>query len=84
MNVFETYREQITAAEASAQMAEKMRSLARSDIVTGLANRVGLKHDIAELLRTLPEGHKLAMFWIDLDRFKEINDTLGHTVGARC
>ncbi len=82
-NVFRTLREQIIAAEASAQMAERMRDLARTDVVTGLANRAGLNHDMAEMLMALPQGGKLAMFWLDLDRFKEINDTLGHPIGDK-
>jgi diguanylate cyclase (GGDEF)-like protein len=82
-NVFRTLREQIIAADASAQMAYKMRDLARTDVVTGLTNRAGLDNDAAEMLMRLPADQKLAMFWIDLDRFKEINDTLGHTVGDK-
>jgi diguanylate cyclase (GGDEF)-like protein len=82
-NVFRTLREQIIAADASAQMAEKMRELARTDVVTGLTNRAGLNTDMVEMLMVLPANQKLAMFWIDLDRFKEINDTLGHPVGDK-
>src|SRR5690606_4685809 len=83
LSVFRTLRDQIVAAEASAQMAERMRELARSDSVTGLLNRGGLAADAHELLARLPEARKLALFWIDLDRFKEVNDSLGHPVGDR-
>ena len=83
MNIFRTYRDQIAAADASAEMAEKMRVLARTDVVTGLTNRAGLNHDAVEMLMALPERRKLAMFWLDLDRFKEVNDVLGHPVGDR-
>ncbi|MEO6386733.1 MAG: EAL domain-containing protein [Croceibacterium sp.] len=83
MNVFRTLKEQIFAAEASAQMADRMRELARTDVVTGLANRAGLNHDMAEMLMVVPETQKLALFWLDIDRFKEINDTLGHPVGDK-
>ena len=55
--------------------------LARTDVVTGLSNRAGLNNDAVEMLMRLPDDQKLAMFWIDLDRFKEVNDTLGHPVG---
>jgi diguanylate cyclase (GGDEF)-like protein len=82
-NVFSTLKEQILAADASAQMAEKMRHLARTDVVTGLANRAGLNHDAVEMLMALPEKRRLALFWLDLDRFKEVNDVLGHPVGDR-
>jgi len=83
MTVFRTLKEQIFAAEASAQMAERMRELARTDVVTGLVNRAGLNHDMVEMLMVLPEERKLALFWLDLDRFKEVNDTLGHPIGDK-
>jgi diguanylate cyclase (GGDEF)-like protein len=82
-SIFEVMRTSIDAAEASAQMADKMRELARTDVVTGLTNRAGLNEDAVEMLMRLPDDQKLAMFWIDLDRFKEINDTLGHPVGDK-
>jgi len=81
LNLFHTLREQIFAADASAAMAEQMRELARTDIVTGLLNRGGLNHALVEQLMRLPAEGKLAMFWLDLDKFKEVNDTLGHGVG---
>jgi len=81
MNVFHVLREQILAADTSANLAEQMREQARTDVVTGLLNRAGLNHDLVELLMRLPNGCKLALFWLDLDRFKEVNDTLGHAIG---
>jgi diguanylate cyclase (GGDEF)-like protein len=83
MTVFRTLKEQILAAETSARMAERMRALARTDVVTGLVNRAGLNHDMVEMLMVLPEDRKLALFWLDLDRFKEVNDTLGHPIGDK-
>jgi diguanylate cyclase (GGDEF)-like protein len=83
MNVFRTLREQINAADASARLAEKMRLLARTDVVTGLVNRAGLNHDMVEMLMALPPDQKLGLFWLDLDKFKEVNDTLGHPVGDK-
>jgi diguanylate cyclase (GGDEF)-like protein len=82
-NVFHTYKEQIIAADASARMAEKMRDLARTDVVTGLSNRAGLNHELVEKLMSMRDQAKLALFWLDLDKFKEVNDTLGHPVGDR-
>jgi diguanylate cyclase (GGDEF)-like protein len=81
LNVFKVLREQILAADAAEKLAEKMREQARTDVVTGLLNRAGLNHELVEQLMTLPAGKKLAIFWLDLDRFKEINDTLGHAIG---
>jgi diguanylate cyclase (GGDEF)-like protein len=81
MNVFHVLREQIIAADTSAKMADQMREQARTDVVTGLLNRAGLNHELVEQLMRLPNGCKLALFWLDLDRFKEVNDTLGHAIG---
>ncbi len=81
--LFRTLRDSIGAAETSAQLADKMQHLARTDIVTGLANRAGLNNAMVERVAGLPKDRILALFWLDLDRFKEVNDLLGHPVGDR-
>ena len=81
MNVFKILRDLISAAETSAQLADKMQHLARTDVVTGLANRAGLNHAMVEMLMEVEEDSRFALIWIDLDRFKEVNDLLGHPVG---
>ncbi|MGE3690958.1 MAG: putative bifunctional diguanylate cyclase/phosphodiesterase [Novosphingobium sp.] len=83
VNVFRTLRNSIAAAETSARLAERMQTLARSDVVTGLLNRAGLNHFLVERLAALAPGDKLALFWMDLDRFKEVNDALGHQLGDK-
>ncbi|MFO0752068.1 MAG: EAL domain-containing protein [Thermodesulfovibrionales bacterium] len=66
------------------RMEEEIRHLAHHDSLTGLPNRL-LFMDI--LRKELAHAHrsrkKLAVFFLDLDRFKYINDTLGHDVGDR-
>jgi len=61
---------------------ERIRQLAYFDGLTGLPNRTlfydRLKHELAQAKRY---KHKVALLFIDLDRFKEINDTLGHDAG---
>jgi diguanylate cyclase (GGDEF)-like protein len=83
LNVFRVLRNSVAAAETSARLAERMQVLARTDVVTGLLNRAGLNHHLVERLMELPPGAKLALCWLDLDRFKEVNDTLGHQTGDR-
>lgn len=80
-SIFRVMRTSIAAADTSAKLADQMREQARTDVVTGLLNRAGLNHELVEQLMSMPAGCKLALFWLDLDRFKEVNDTLGHAIG---
>jgi len=83
LNIFRVLRDSIASAETSARLADRMQVLARTDVVTGLANRAGLNHSMVETMMGLEEEATLALIWIDLDRFKEVNDLLGHPVGDR-
>ncbi|MDE2406135.1 MAG: EAL domain-containing protein [Sphingomonadales bacterium] len=83
LSTFRVLRDSIAAAETATRLADKMQHLARTDVVTGLFNRAGLNHHLVERVTALRPAQKLALFWLDLDRFKEVNDTLGHQVGDR-
>jgi diguanylate cyclase (GGDEF)-like protein len=64
------------------QMEERLHSLARTDHLTTLPNRFLLDERFASgIAQSRREGSLLAMMMIDIDRFKNINDTLGHGVG---
>ncbi|MCK0128042.1 EAL domain-containing protein [Erythrobacter sp. F6033] len=82
-NIFNVLRDSIASAETSAKLADRMKILARTDVVTGLANRAGLNHAMVETMMSIDDDSHLALIWIDLDRFKEVNDLLGHPVGDR-
>ncbi|MGK5023804.1 EAL domain-containing protein [Janthinobacterium sp. RB2R34] len=64
------------------QAQEKLDHLAHHDPLTALPNRL-LFHDRLQhaLLRAARDGEQLAILFIDLDRFKNVNDTLGHHIG---
>lgn len=82
-NLFKVLRDSVAAAETSAKLATEMQVLARTDVVTGLANRAGLNHAMIESTMSITSDRRMALFWIDLDRFKEVNDLLGHPIGDR-
>lgn len=60
---------------------ESVHRLAMFDPVTGLANRTNFRRGCERLLTTLPPDSRAALLFIDLDRFKAVNDTLGHAAG---
>jgi len=63
---------------------ERIHFLAHHDALTGLANRHSFESRLEQALLTAQrEQARLAVLFIDLDRFKTINDTLGHPVGDR-
>ena len=54
---------------------------AEIDNLTGLLNKITFENLCSEYLETLPDDKKAALFVIDLDHFKEANDTHGHQFG---
>ena len=73
---------QIAAAIERKQVETRLQYIARHDLLTDLPNRA-LFHDRlhAALARARSTRERLALLYIDLDRFKRVNDTFGHTTG---
>lgn len=64
------------------QARMQLEAVAHYDSLTGLANRSMLDNLLERSIRTARRNRKrLAIMFIDLDRFKEVNDTLGHAAG---
>ncbi len=62
----------------------RIRYLARYDTLTKIPNRMQFQHLLQQALaRAARGGYSVALLYIDLDRFKEVNDTFGHAAGDR-
>jgi len=62
----------------------RIRYLARYDALTKIPNRMQFQHLLQQAIaRSRRSGHGVAMLYVDMDRFKEVNDTFGHASGDR-
>ena len=67
---------------AARELSQKLARLALHDNLTDVPNRALLNDRLAQAIeRARRGGHSVALLYVDLDRFKHINDTLGHAVG---
>ncbi len=88
MKVLETFAGHTAIALRVGDLIDRLRTEAAEkefsashDALTGLANRTMLVDTLEELLPDASEEQLLAVLFMDLDRFKEVNDTLGHQTG---
>ena len=80
MAVFLTLNSHLKAERDAERL--KFQHLASHDPLTGLANRMQFNHSLKQSMNRSNRHHKMtALFFIDLDNFKPINDNLGHDAG---
>jgi diguanylate cyclase (GGDEF)-like protein len=72
---------QRTAAERARTERDTLHSLAHTDPLTGLPNRRGLGQALAAALADCAPDRMVALYMMDLDSFKPVNDRYGHDVG---
>lgn len=81
MKTYAVVRDAVVSTHTNADLASKFEKLARCDALTGLDNRTSFTDRLAVALEEPARSGVFAVLWIDLDRFKEINDSLGHPAG---
>jgi diguanylate cyclase (GGDEF)-like protein len=78
------WRTRAVAQRQSIDQQRKFSRLARRDVLTGLPNRVYLQKLLPRLIkRAVRDQSRLALLYIDLDHFKNVNDSLGHGAGDK-
>jgi diguanylate cyclase (GGDEF)-like protein len=79
---FAVLRQRVGRLVQASRAEEHVRKLAYHDALTGLPNRSQFSERLGELVdERRSEGTMVAILFLDLDRFKLVNDTLGHDIG---
>jgi diguanylate cyclase (GGDEF)-like protein/PAS domain S-box-containing protein len=79
------FAEYLSLSIANIKLSEKLTSQSIRDPLTGLYNRRYLEETVQhEILRAARKQTKIGIVMVDIDRFKQINDTYGHDAGDEC
>ena len=79
--IAEELRARLRTADRVTAMQRELCRLARMDFLTGLPNRRAFFDNAAKAVEQAELGHPLSALMLDLDHFKQINDTYGHDIG---
>ena len=71
----------INFSDALKIRSDELEFLATTDSLTGLTNRFQFQVELDDLIETATGENQVALFLVDMDGFKEINDSLGHSTG---
>jgi diguanylate cyclase len=80
-HLFTAFADAVSSHLVNARLLSRQVHEATHDGLTGLANRTLLLRRCASALEQRAAGEVVALLLLDLDRFKQVNDTLGHAVG---
>ena len=83
ITVLSTLAAQLATSLENTVRGEQLEHAAFHDSLTGLANRNRFGVDLAEAVEAARKGRCSAVLLLDLDRFKEVNDSLGHDLGDK-
>lgn len=78
---FSVLRQRIARLLHASKVEKHVQQLAYTDSLTGLPNRTTFSSQLMSMLAKTSKTKKIAILFLDLNRFKLVNDTLGHSVG---